>query len=184
METKNNQAPVLNINCLIQNYINVYSNKDDQAFFTHGYKNTKRNDSYYTETAKQYPSSPNMKHLPSPRSGSIRSLSTLPDSDDLCNISTKLAKKQSQFYEQREDLLHDSHITEIVGFFLLGFSALMFILVFYAIIISPLVGSTGHVLLDFIREDAYYCLLIPLLIPTTVIIVYLNWVSIKFFRHT
>lgn len=184
METKTCQAPVLNINYLIQNYINVYNNKDTQAYFTHGYEGNKRNESFYKETAKQYPPSPNMKQPLSPRSSLIGSISTLPDSDDICDVSTKIAKKQSQFYEQREDLLHDNHITEIVGFFLIGLSALLFVLVLYALIFSPLVGSTEHVLLDFIREDTYYCFLIPLLIPTTVIILYVNWVSVKFFRHT
>ncbi len=34
-----------------------------------------------------------------------------------------------------------------------------------------------------IAEDRYYCLLIPLSIPVTLLAVYLNWVGLKLFRH-
>ena len=42
---------------------------------------------------------------------------------------------------------------------------------------------TGNALLDFLRDDWYYSLLLVLCIPTTLVAVYLNWLSIKFFRH-
>ena len=42
---------------------------------------------------------------------------------------------------------------------------------------------TGVRLLDAVREDTYFCLLVPMLVPTTLIAVYANWVSMKFFKH-
>jgi len=184
METKTTHPPSLNINVLIQNYINVYNNKEEQTFFNHGPESKYRNDIYPKETAKQSPSTPKMKQEPSPRLGSIGSLSTLGDSDDINEISAKMTKNQGQIYETREEILHENHIAEIIGCFFIGFAAFLFIMVLYALIVSPLIGSTGHVLLDFIREDFYYCFLFPLLMPTTFAMIYLNWVSIKFFRHS
>lgn len=34
-----------------------------------------------------------------------------------------------------------------------------------------------------IERDIYYCYLIPLTIPVTILACYANWVSLKFFRH-
>ena len=49
---------------------------------------------------------------------------------------------------------------------------------------SKLLPPTGNELLDFLREDWYYSLLIPLCIPVTLVAVYFNWFALKFFRHS
>jgi len=67
--------------------------------------------------------------------------------------SGTIAQKQNEIYEQRKQLASDGQITEIMGWFLVGFAAILFISVFYAIIVSPFIGETGHILLDFIRTD-------------------------------
>ncbi|KAK9811712.1 hypothetical protein WJX72_008827 [[Myrmecia] bisecta] len=38
-------------------------------------------------------------------------------------------------------------------------------------------------LLLFLRDDEYYHLLVPLTIPVSIIAVFLNWMSLKFFKH-
>lgn len=34
-----------------------------------------------------------------------------------------------------------------------------------------------------VERDVYYCYLVPLTIPVTILACYANWVSLKFFRH-
>ncbi|KAF4315624.1 hypothetical protein BBO99_00009621 [Phytophthora kernoviae] len=38
-------------------------------------------------------------------------------------------------------------------------------------------------LLLALERDVYYCYLLPLTIPVTILACYANWVSLKFFRH-
>jgi hypothetical protein len=38
-------------------------------------------------------------------------------------------------------------------------------------------------LLIFLRNDFYYCTLLPMTLVVTFVAVYLNWLSMKFFRH-
>lgn len=38
-------------------------------------------------------------------------------------------------------------------------------------------------LLSAMESDTYYCYLVPLTIPITMVACYANWVSLKFFRH-
>lgn len=38
-------------------------------------------------------------------------------------------------------------------------------------------------LLSAMETDTYYCYLVPLTIPITMVACYANWVSLKFFRH-
>jgi len=45
--------------------------------------------------------------------------------------------------------------------------------------LSPL----DHPLLRSIQEDRYYCLLVPMTLPVTIIAVTLNWISMKLFKH-
>jgi len=33
------------------------------------------------------------------------------------------------------------------------------------------------------RDDTYYCVLVPLTLPVAVFFILLNWMGMKFFRH-
>ena len=44
--------------------------------------------------------------------------------------------------------------------------------------------NTNNALISFLQEDDYYCYFGPLIIPLTVIVIYFNWVCMKFFRHS
>lgn len=185
MEAKAYQHPTINLNVLIQNYINVYTSKEDASTFSAHSEPGYRNDTFPKEFAKKSEAPYSAKLYPSLQLSSQETTPTNRGLDSLRVFSSDITKKQSEIYEERENLSENSHhLTEIVGFFLLGFGAILFMAVFYALIISPLIGETGHILLDFIKEDSYYCMLIPLLIPVTLAVGYANWVSIKFFRHT
>lgn len=53
----------------------------------------------------------------------------------------------------------------------------------YASVVSKLLPATGHPVLDAVRNDTYYCVLIPLLGIPLFLFSYLNWLSFKLFRH-
>ena len=73
--------------------------------------------------------------------------------------------------------------SSICGYILFFISISFFIISIYAIIISKKLSYTGNIYLDAIKDDEYYCYLLPLLIPITIIAVYLNWLGLKFFKH-
>ena len=65
------------------------------------------------------------------------------------------------------------------GYTLLISSILLVLAYLYAALFSKLMPTTGVALLDAIKEDEYFCFLLPLLIIPTFFIVYLNWVSFQ-----
>ncbi|KAI9910896.1 hypothetical protein PsorP6_010389 [Peronosclerospora sorghi] len=44
-------------------------------------------------------------------------------------------------------------------------------------------SNEGSSLLLALERDVYYCYLVPLTIPVTILACYANWVCLKFFRH-
>ena len=54
----------------------------------------------------------------------------------------------------------------------------------FAVLGAKLLPPTGNPILDFLRRDWYYPLLAVMCVPTTLVAVYLNWLGMKFFRHT
>jgi phosphatidylinositol N-acetylglucosaminyltransferase subunit Y len=75
-------------------------------------------------------------------------------------------------------------ITHITGYFLLFSSFVWFtVLIIWTIGAKLLQKQEENSFLRLMQEDYYYCYLIPMTIPTTFILVYANWVSMKFFRH-
>ena len=77
----------------------------------------------------------------------------------------------------------DSLRTKCCGWLLLIATLLFFAAIVYMLVVSKLLPPTGHWLLDWVREDTYYCLLVPNTIVVTVFTIYLNWLGLKFFRH-
>lgn len=58
-----------------------------------------------------------------------------------------------------------------------------FIVSMYAMVVSKFMPETGNKLLDWIRDDDYYCILIPSTLVATVYTVTANWLGLKIFRH-
>jgi phosphatidylinositol N-acetylglucosaminyltransferase subunit Y len=54
----------------------------------------------------------------------------------------------------------------------------------FAAFISKLLPPTGNSILDLIRDDHFYCYLVPLTILPTYSIIYLNWLSLRIFEHS
>ena len=75
--------------------------------------------------------------------------------------------------------------TALTGYLLLAGSFVFFVVGMYSCLISKWMPVLGHPLLDFLREDYYYSLLLPLLIPVFIVAVYLNWYEVFLFNlHT
>jgi hypothetical protein len=78
----------------------------------------------------------------------------------------------------------DDGVTAAYGWFLLAVVGVVYVAGVYAAVVSKLVPETGHYLLDWARADRYYCLMVPCSWVVTVLTVYLNWLGMKFFRHS
>lgn len=180
-------VPTINMNIYIQNYTNINNingkSFDIPTFHAEKTKEMAKQQPYVRriETTSDFLSLPkSSSETVSPKAVSQTSIKE----EEEVQVKPIVAKKQSELYEKREEVDVDNNLAPFIGVGLLLFAACLFIGVFYAMIVSPLVGETGHVLLDFVKADNYYCFLVPLLIPASLIFIYANWVSVKFFRHT
>lgn len=105
---------------------------------------------------------------------------------------------------QREKDRERNDTTVLWGYTLLALTFVFFVGTVYALVVSKMMPHTGNAvsmhtityqikrkynyfdfknILDWIKDDYFYCMLVPVTIPVTVIAVYLNWLSLKFFRH-
>eukprot|EP01039_Chlorochromonas_danica_P004956 gene4956-5439_t len=67
---------------------------------------------------------------------------------------------------------------------LLAACSLAFALAFlYASILSKMLPYSGLRLLDAIKDDQYFCFLVPLLVLPTGLIIYLNWLAMSHFQQ-
>lgn len=73
--------------------------------------------------------------------------------------------------------------TLAAGYGLIVGSSGLWILTFVWFGARLIVDEEENQVLNWIQKDKYYCYLIPLMIPTSFIIVYANWLAMKFFRH-
>ncbi|XP_047093637.1 phosphatidylinositol N-acetylglucosaminyltransferase subunit Y-like [Lolium rigidum] len=53
----------------------------------------------------------------------------------------------------------------------------------YAAVLSKALPPPDNWFLLAIRNDRYYCLLVPLTVPVIIVAVYLHWMSMKMFKH-
>ncbi|DBA00654.1 TPA: hypothetical protein N0F65_003583 [Lagenidium giganteum] len=82
--------------------------------------------------------------------------------------------------------------SEVWGYVIVLAAATSFIAAMYTMVGSKVLRyalNDGHApatqatILSSIETDFYYCYLIPLTIPISILAFYANWVSLKFFRH-
>lgn len=71
----------------------------------------------------------------------------------------------------------------LTGLVLIVLSVLVLVISLYTILISKLMPYTGIVALDFVKDDEYFCYLLPLLILPTFSVVYLNWLAMNHFQQ-
>ncbi|OUM57696.1 hypothetical protein PIROE2DRAFT_28297, partial [Piromyces sp. E2] len=73
--------------------------------------------------------------------------------------------------------------THMAGWVLLFITYCVFVMGMYSVVFSRFMADTGNPVLDGIKNDNYYCYLIPLLIVIIYLFIFVNWFSMKFFRH-
>jgi hypothetical protein len=190
MSSAETNAPVLNFNFFIQNNIHVNSadlNKSKPGPFA---RSQSPSTFEFKERAKKpTPFEFEEKNIQK-KLLSLTATQSTEDSLTQTEASTpkatiKTENRESEVvYEGRSEPFENDSITELLGYtFLIG-AGVFFVLTMFAFFGSSIIGKTGHIVLDFLMEDSYYCFLVPLLVPLTIILTYLNWLSIKFFRHT
>lgn len=75
------------------------------------------------------------------------------------------------------------------GYVIVLAAATSFVVSMYTMFFSKLTAvseQTAHSdskILHVIEQDVYYCFLLPLTVPVSILAFYANWVSLKFFRH-
>lgn len=80
--------------------------------------------------------------------------------------------------------MRQRNVTKIIVFSYFLFTMSLFFMI--ALKMFPpeyLVQKKGNTVLLDLYNDEYYIYLIPLTIPSFVIFIYVNWLSLKFFRH-
>ncbi|CAO0799302.1 unnamed protein product [Mucor circinelloides] len=73
--------------------------------------------------------------------------------------------------------------TYLYGYALLIGTIFVFVMSGYSIIGSKYMPDTNNKILDWIKYDNYYCLLVPITAIVWIYWVLWNWMGMKFFRH-
>ena len=79
---------------------------------------------------------------------------------------------------------YDARSVRLCGGAIMALTFLFFSVVFHFLVTSKILPAPENRVMQWVKQDEYYCLLVPLLVPVLIISVYLNWLSMKFFRHT
>ncbi|KAF9978735.1 hypothetical protein BGZ73_000745 [Actinomortierella ambigua] len=58
-----------------------------------------------------------------------------------------------------------------------------FVVSMYALVVSNYMPETKNPILDWIKHDSHYCMLVPVTLPVTILAVLFNWLGMKLFRH-
>ncbi|KAF7724534.1 hypothetical protein EC973_000911 [Apophysomyces ossiformis] len=73
--------------------------------------------------------------------------------------------------------------TYLWGYALLTATILMFFSTMYTLVASKYVPYTQSKFLNSLKDDQYYCLLVPITAIAGIYFIMLNWMGMKFFRH-
>mmetsp|Transcript_19084 Transcript_19084/g.34704 ORF Transcript_19084/g.34704 Transcript_19084/m.34704 type:complete len:153 (+) Transcript_19084:419-877(+) len=70
------------------------------------------------------------------------------------------------------------------GYFLIIASTLLCAtFLFWLLVVKAFPNAESDSVLGWMQQDSYYCCILPLLVPTTFLFAYSNWLSLKYFRH-
>jgi hypothetical protein len=97
-------------------------------------------------------------------------------------LSGTMTSAKEQIDKQKYES-HGLHI--LLGYCLIMIGFMFFVMGWYSIFISKVVMPyTGHSVLDWIKDDKYYCMALPCYLASVCFPVYFNWMAMKYFRHT
>ncbi|KAJ2814132.1 hypothetical protein H4S07_000118 [Coemansia furcata] len=74
--------------------------------------------------------------------------------------------------------------TPLYGYALLALTSVLFMFSMYSLVVSKYMPDTGIAFLDAVKEDRYYCLLMPITGLSFTFAVFWNWLGMKLFRHS
>ncbi|KAJ2829231.1 hypothetical protein IWW50_000966 [Coemansia erecta] len=74
--------------------------------------------------------------------------------------------------------------TPMYGYALLVLTSVLFISSMYSLVVSKFMPYTGIAFLDAVKDDRYFCLLMPITGLSFTFTVFWNWLGMKFFRHS
>ena len=88
----------------------------------------------------------------------------------------------SELVDQSKNQSYEA--THLIGYALIFMGIFIWVTAFYSIFLSTLfMPKTGHLILDWVKDDMYYCNVVPSYCFLMVIIAYFNWSAMKYFRH-
>ncbi|KAJ2162816.1 hypothetical protein GGF46_000380 [Coemansia sp. RSA 552] len=79
---------------------------------------------------------------------------------------------------------HEADDTPMYGYALLGLTSVLFVTSMYSLVVSKYMPYTGIAFLDAVKDDRYFCLLMPITGLSFAFAVFWNWLGMKFFRHS
>ncbi|EGC39147.1 hypothetical protein DICPUDRAFT_21913, partial [Dictyostelium purpureum] len=132
---------------------------------------------------QQQPTTPQPSQPQQPSQQYHHSHNQSPTSPSQLPINNNNAPVRKKYKPLQRNNTANHDLTAFYGWIIIICTLTFFIVTTYCLIFSKLLPDTGNRILDFIKYDWYYCLLIPALVPVTVATVYFNWLSLKFFRH-
>ena len=68
------------------------------------------------------------------------------------------------------------------GYLIIFATFAVLVLYLYVAIVLKMLPYTSNAFLNYLKDDEYYCFAIPLALLPTLLIVYLNWLSIKVYE--
>lgn len=77
----------------------------------------------------------------------------------------------------------DPELTILAGYCTIVLALISSVFLSFWMFGAKFLPVTGNPVIDFMREDYHYCVVLPLLYPVFYIFIYKNWVSMKAFRH-
>ncbi|ORX52392.1 hypothetical protein DM01DRAFT_1323538 [Hesseltinella vesiculosa] len=93
---------------------------------------------------------------------------------------------ESTIYARRMTLHVPEHVpdtTPLWGYALLTGTFFVFMISLYWMVGSKWAPMTNIEWLDWLKEDEYYCLLVPITAIVWIYFIIWNWMGMKFFRH-
>lgn len=69
------------------------------------------------------------------------------------------------------------------GVILIIMAILIFVVTMYTMVLSKFLPTWGSPVLQAIKDDTYYCFLLPVAYPAFLFFHWISWFSLKFFRH-
>ncbi|KAJ2558352.1 hypothetical protein EV175_000822 [Coemansia sp. RSA 1933] len=78
---------------------------------------------------------------------------------------------------------NDPDATPVFGYALLVLTVVLFVASIYPLAVSKFMPYAGVPFVDAVKDDRHFCLLMHITGLSFVFAVFLNWISMKFFRH-